>query len=153
MSNPQIVIRPNRTKIVQVGRQGPAGVDGTGLNPIDSETDDAVLIGQPIYIKSNGHIGLAGADAFPEARVAGVALTNTTIGFSCSWVLTSLVTRLDWTPVTGTLSLSTGVFYFLSPISGMMTNVSPTATGYSVLLGKAVTPLSFLFQPLYPIKL
>lgn len=157
IENEEIILEIREERIVlelgTIGLQGATGATGTGgATPIDSEADDTILIGQPIYVKGNGHIGLADSNSMPQCLVAGVALNDTAIGFSCPWVLSTVITRSDWTAIVGTTNLTTGALYFLS-LTGTMTNISSTITGYSVLLGKAVTPLKFLFLPLYPIRL
>ena len=66
----------NDLTVTQIGTGG-------GVSNPSIQTDDAILQGQPVYIKSNGYIGLAKADTLNTSKVVGFAVNDTSIGFSC----------------------------------------------------------------------
>ncbi|MEI7771097.1 MAG: hypothetical protein WCI67_13970, partial [Chloroflexales bacterium] len=86
--------------LVDTGPQGPQGSQGaTGST---GEADEAVCAGQPVYVKANGHVGVAQADAMPQAGYAGIALADTAVGFIVTYGV-GVVTLPDWTSVVGSV--------------------------------------------------
>ena len=115
---------------------------GGASNP-SIQTDDTILKGQPVYIKANGHIGLAKADALLTSKVVGFAVANAAIGFSCEYQR-NLLTLTDWTNVIGTTNLTVNNIYYLSAATaGIITSTSPTSGGQVVIsLGEAISTTS-----------
>lgn len=106
-----------------------------------AEADSTIKIGYPIYLKANGHLDPAQANAAGPTQVAGLSLSDTTAGFACTYITEGTVERTDWTEVAGSALLVPGNTYFLSPTTaGQITNVAPSTLGqYVVRVGRAVT--------------
>ena len=118
----------NDLTVTQIGTGG-------GVSNPSIQTDDAILQGQPVYIKSNGYIGLAKADTLNTSKVVGFAVNDTSIGFSCEYQR-NILTLSDWTSVIGTTNLIPNNLYFLnSTTAGTITNTPPT-TGVIISLGE-----------------
>jgi len=108
------------------------------ITPPLIETDDNVLIGQPVYIKNTGHAGLAQA-IFPTQNCIGLVNTSVNAGIITGILNNTVLTLSDWTNVIGSELLSPGVLYFLDPNnSGMLTSTVPSI-GYNVIIGEALT--------------
>ena len=124
-----------------------------GVN--EAETDAAVVTGNPIYIKSNGHIDLAEANHPSTTHAVGFATTDTNPGLSASYVTEGQITRSDWTTIIGTTNLTPGSIYFLSADDpGKMTATAPTAVGeFVVFLGRAISTEIFDIEINNPIRL
>jgi hypothetical protein len=115
------------------------------------EVDVPVEIGQPLYLKPNGHAGLAQADAIATSRICGLAVTAAAATTAASYSLDGTVERSDWTPITGTATLVPGATYYLSPdAAGKLTALAPEAEGQLVaIVGTALstTKLAIEIQP------
>ena len=106
-----------------------------------AESDDAVLVGQPLYIKASGHTGLACASGVASSAV-GFAIADTQPTFSAEYVTEGKLTLTDWTAVAGTVALIPGAAYYLDgTVPGMITTIAP-AIGYVVRVGRATSPLT-----------
>jgi len=145
---------------------------------LSAQADEIIKQGQPVYIKNNGHIGLAKASALLTSKVVGFAIADTSIGFSCEYTENNL-TLSNWPAITGTSylivgdvpdislltdfglltegisSLSINNYYYLSPdIAGNITNIAPTSTGqYVVSIGEAVSTTTLEIEIEKPILL
>lgn len=127
--------------LIEVGVPGPAGPSGADAD-YDIETDDDVVIGQPMYLTSPaGHLALAQADGIPQARVFGLATEDQSATVSCKVKTIGKVTRSDWTPVTGAVSLVPGDVYYLDASTpGRLTTTAPQTPGeYVTRVGIAAT--------------
>ncbi len=120
-------------------------IEGAVGNSYSAETDDATSIGQPIYVKSNTHIGLAKADAAGTMKVAGLAITAVSATFTALYNADGRLSLADWTAITGSATLTPGAYYYLDDATpGMMTTTAPTTTGkYVVRLGRAISTVIF----------
>jgi hypothetical protein len=108
---------------------------------LEAEADSTIKIGNPIYIKANGHCDPAKADAWATAQVAGVSTSDANAGEICTYIPEGTAERSDWTEIAGSTLLTPGNTYFLSPtITGHITNTAPTTVGHSVVrVGRAVS--------------
>lgn len=108
-----------------------------------AEADGTIAIAQPIYLKSNGHVDLAQANAAGTTQVCGLALTGAVATNSVDYQIDGVIERSDWTAITGSASLQRGAVYFLSAATaGRLTTTAPTS-GYSVVVGRALTTTRF----------
>ena len=109
------------------------------------QTDDTILKGQPLYIKNNGHIGLAKADNFLTSKVIGFAINDTSIGFACEYT-GDLVSLTDWTTIAGVSTLTFNNYYYLSPsTAGTITSIAPSTIGqYVCQIGEALSTTELL---------
>jgi hypothetical protein len=116
-----------------------------------AEIDSNASIGQPVYIKNSGHLGLAQASSAASARVVGLILADAQSATSADYSSIGVIERSDWTAITGSLLLSVGSTYYLSPNSaGMLTTTAPQNSGlFVVAIGIASTDqkLSLDIQP------
>jgi len=121
--------------IAAITTQGnPAG--GTG------EADSAIAAGQPIYVKANGHVGIALADALPAAGYAGLATAAAAATFAATFAV-GVLSLADWSAAAGTQYLTPGAIYYLSnSVAGQITTVAPSA-GYLVVVGRSLSPSQF----------
>lgn len=139
----------------QQGAIGPQGPAGTTAIDYDIETDDDVVIGQPMYLKTpGGNLGLAQADGLPDARVFGLATEDQSSGVSVLVRAIGSVTRADWTAVTGSVSLSPGAVYYLdASTAGMLTATAPQSGGdFVTRVGIAATSTTLDIHPMRPIQ-
>jgi hypothetical protein len=102
-----------------------------------AEADENILIGQPLYLKQNGHLGLASGNENARSRICGLALSNTLIGHACSYTSFGNVQRNDWSAICSDVLLKTSQTYYLDANLGKITNIPPE-TGYLVEIGEAV---------------
>lgn len=115
---------------------------GIGSGVQSTEADEEISANQAIYIKSNGHCALAIATDPAKSRVAGFAVSNTAIGFSCDYRTSGIVTGLS--------GLSLGSIYHLSDSSAGQITQAPPSVGYIAPIGKALA-VSTLLISIYPI--
>lgn len=139
----RVAVRPQTTKVVTTGVQGPPGVPGAGAAVgYEAENRDAATLpaGTPVAVHPTG-TGIVRADATTTHRPAvGLLLAATAVGFAGTVQVAGVVTLGDWTAVTGTATLARGV-YFLGTTPGTLTLVPPTAGGAIVQpVGRAVSP-------------
>ena len=119
---------------ISVSERDPVFIANTEFS---AESDDVILRGQPVFLKNNGHVGLAQANSSYTAEVVGFAVNDTLVSFSCTYSKNPVVLS-DWTNISGNTLLNTNSDYFLSYDSpGTITNVVPTK-GYSVFMGEAL---------------
>lgn len=130
---------------------GPSGADG-GANQVQAVAATALVAGMPAAIdRSTGKMIAADAGWKPSAFVIGLVHFATAAGFVAD-ALSSQLTLADWTAITGSASLLTGQAYFLA-VGGGLTTVPPASPACLVLVGKAVSPTTFLIDPQPPIQL
>jgi hypothetical protein len=106
-----------------------------------AESDEVIVIGQPIYVKSTGHVAIADATTATTSGVAGFAITAAGVGEVVSYITEGKLTLTDWTAVASVAALTPGSNYFLSLTSGLIA-ASVVATGYHVRLGRATSTLT-----------
>lgn len=114
------------------------------------------LQGMAVYIDASGDLGLAIANStFVEADVIGLMDQNTNAGDIGPYVAEGFLAKSDWTNVTGSTLLTTGVYYYLSDSQpGMLTEVATTAEGnYLVPVGRAHNPNTMKLDIVRPLKL
>lgn len=111
------------------------------VNPhLSAEVDQPVLPGQPLYLKANGHLGLAKADNALTAEVHGFAsYPATEAGQSVTYTVDDWVERTDWSEIADTTHLVPGTTYYLSrETEGKITTVPPSQDGeISAVVGYA----------------
>lgn len=110
--------------------------------------DSIISKGQPIYLKANGHIDLARADAVGTSKVTGLLLEGVVPTFIGSYSKDGSVTMDDWNEVIGLTYLVPGSVYYLDPdILGRLTRICPTSVGQWVCqIGQAVTTTTLAME-------
>ena len=123
-----------------------AAVQGvlSGTPVLEVVAGQSLEAGQPFYMAS-GLIWPAQAEDEAHANACGFTTADADANGPVVVITRGQVTRQDWTPIIGAISLDPGTDYYLSPtVAGTMTTVPPTTTGqYVVPLGKAVSPTTF----------
>ena len=103
----------------------------------EAETDEEILAGMPIYLKSNGHLARASVSTSVLSQVVGCAIASSLPGFAASYAISGAVTCDDWSAVSPTKLLKVGQIYYLDVNLGRITNIPPES-GYLVVLGRAI---------------
>lgn len=132
-----------RKFLTVVGNQIQRIQDGSGefLDPrlapeVEEFTNDnagTINIGQPVYVKANGNIDLAQADAASTSKVAGLVFDSSIASAAAGHVQVDgvvVATTGEWDAVTGgSGGLTPGALYFLSAASaGQLTTTAPSST-------------------------
>lgn len=110
-----------------------------------AETDESVQKGQPIYLKSNGHLGLSWGSGIGYSCI-GVAIGDFLPGFACQFKTLGIITLNSWTVVTGSDFLSPSQTYYLDAINAGRLTMIPPETGYLVAVGKALSTVAMNIQ-------
>lgn len=117
------------------------------------EVDSTVAIGQPLYLKVNGHADLAQANAIATSRVCGLAVSDALATTAVNYSPDGVVERSDWTAIVGTASLIPGAVYFVDPEApGKLTAIAPELSGQAVAnvgIALSTTKLAIEIQPIY----
>lgn len=133
---------------LELGRSfGVAALDSQGIitsaqlpkhfeNP-QAEADEDIRIGQPLYLTPNGHLGLATSIDVMRSHAIGLALSDASVGHACSYTNFGNVLIDVGSAITGDILLKVGQIYYLSAITGQITNIPPES-GYLVEIGRAV---------------
>lgn len=121
----------------------------------ESVADSNVVIGQPLYVKSNGHVDLARGNASPTTGVVGLATQAALSTHVVTYDAEGKLQLADWTAITGTATLTPGAYYYLSDATaGALTAVAPTTSGsYVVCVGKAISTVILDIEISQPILL
>ena len=117
------------------------------------------MIGAPVYMKANGNVDLAKADAQATADVLGLVKDASIAAAASGNVLLDGVltaTTDQWDAVAGTTGgLTPGAVYFLSAATaGLLTATAPSTAGqFVVRVGKALSATKMDLTLMAPIKL
>lgn len=109
-----------------------------------SKTNDnagAITIGMPVYVKSNGNVDRAAANAAGTRRVLGLVKDNSIAAAATGFIQTDgVLSSADWTAVVGSTTLTAGSLYYLSTTAGQLTATAPTGAGnYVCQVGIAIS--------------
>jgi len=128
---------------------------GSDANSNSAEIDTACVAGQPVYVKNNGHLGLARADANATTQAVGLTTAASGAAIAVTYDSDGVLELSDWTAVVGAIDLVPGARYFLSvDIAGILTTVAPDAVGcFVVPVGTALTSKRFSIEIEPPIAL
>lgn len=110
-------------------------------------TDDALVIGNAIYVKASGNVGLAQADALPQAVVVGLATAVRLSGSVAPFRCLGVVERNDWTAIIGSAALTPGAWYFVSAATAGMLSETQPAMGVRAPAGYAISTTRFVVTP------
>lgn len=100
--------------------------------------DSAMVIGQPIYLKSTGHVDLAASTEFALANAIGICTSAANVDEDVQYTTDGVVNATDWSLVAFSPTLVTGQTYYLSGLPGQITTVIPTE-GFILKVGTALT--------------
>lgn len=134
---------------------------GGGGSPIEMTNDNAgtIVIGTPVYVKSNGNVDLAKADMAETTElfglVAATSIASLTFGnIQIAGILEA--TTGQWDAVTGdTGGLAANAIYYLDKnTGGRLTTTAPTtADEYVVQVGQALSTTKMNIRITTPILL
>ena len=111
-------------------------------------TDDTIKAGQPLYIKTSGHVALANSNSISQAKIIGLAINDAEPSFLVDFKRTYELVINDWTNVIGTQYLQTGFEYYLdNSNAGMLTSNPPINSGdYSIKVGVALNNTTLMIN-------
>ena len=143
--NPQVVPPSLRYSATRTPQQDGYYVPNTPQLPLvpstdyfTHETDATLIIGNPVVIKTNGHLDLASASSAPQ--VVGITISAASATFAANYITDGSVTLSDWTLIIGATNLWAGQTYFLDTTVGRLTATPPSTPGqYVVRVGRAVS--------------
>ena len=132
-----VVDAGGETVVVEVGvpgPQGPQGIPGIGGLSFTIEAGENLQRGAPI----DSVTGFLLKTTAATPRCAGLIGDDVASGFAGNVVVSGAITRQDWTPITGSVSLAIGSPYFVSTVAGQLTAQAPVV-GNVIRIGLAVT--------------
>ena len=116
------------------------------LQTFTNDNAGTIVIGSPVYVKSNGHVDLAKANASGTTRVCGLVFDAagiaTTVAGNVIIDGTMTATTGQWDAVAGTSGgLTPGTIYYLSAATpGVLTSTAPSAaTQFVMAVGIALS--------------
>jgi hypothetical protein len=134
--------------------EGARGQDGESA-PLEVVTHEEIVSGMAVRLRSStGKASPAQANSINTADVFGIALNS--IGPDHTLLVTrDRVIKADWTAIIGSVSLTPGLSYFLSPtVPGGLQTTPPETAGHVVcLVGEAISPTTLAVQFGIPILL
>lgn len=129
----QVIVQPQTEYIViEEGQRGADGTSGVIANPVAS----TALSGDMVVVVFNGEAAYADNQTNYLGQL-GLTLGASAQGAQINVCLSGLVTSPGWNFTNGPIWLGT---------SGGLTQTEPT-TGGSVVVGRALSPTSFIFLP------
>ena len=135
---------PTRRITVTTAPSVPLDTEGLYISVIAAED---ILKGQPVYITSNGLLGLAGGPQVAD----GLATVGALQGNSCQYISEGSITLDAWLGITGNAVLSPGQVYYLGT-AGELTAQVPTS-GWSQYIGVGVSASTLDVEIRRPIQL
>ena len=149
----------NRKPLVLINGQLAQLPDGDVLLGTVSEVDvtemqakEAVSAGMAVYCSAGFQVLKAVNDTAAKAEVMGLAKADAALDAYTKVQAEGFFELADWTAVIGSATLTPGTEYFLDATAGLLTS-TPPATGYSVLVGRAVKPTMLQLKIGTPIAL
>jgi hypothetical protein len=127
--------------------------------PLQNANASPIVIGAPVYMKADGNVDLAKADAQATADVLGLVKdASIAAAVSGNVLLDGVLTATtdQWDAVAGTTGgLTPGAVYFLSAATaGLLTATAPSTVGqFVVRVGKALSATKLDLTLMAPIKL
>lgn len=112
------------------------GYHATGIVPVRTMTNDnagSIVIGTPVYVKSNGNVDKARANALSTCTTLGI-VESTSIGAGASGSIRfgGIITATtgQWDAVTGgSGGLTPGSYYYVGTSAGVLTTTAPSSAG------------------------
>lgn len=119
-------------------------------NSIFSNTaNEDILIGQPLILRSNGHIKLANIETDPE--VIGLSIVNCSAGENCIYISQGRLSLTDWSNITNSITLIPGDCYYLIEKGKLISTVPSSLVVIEV--GRAQNKTTFSVDIKIPIYL
>ena len=107
---------------------------------------EAIGVGKPVYIKSDGKAWLADAAAMVSAQARGVCTGVGAYGKVVS-VAEDMIDVTFYGPITGYISLTPGQDLFASAVAGNMGDAEPAATNYRWIIAFALSAGEIFVNP------
>jgi hypothetical protein len=154
-----LVITNGQIEQLQAGDTLDAPVTEVDVVSKTNDNSGAITIGTPVYVKSNGNVDKAQANASGTVQVLGL-VRDASISSSTSGVIQTdgvlSATTAQWDAVTGDSGgLTPGAAYYLSAsTAGQLTTNAPTTAGqFVVRIGLALSSTELDISIAPPIKL
>ena len=154
-----LVIVDGQLQQLQAGDTLDATVNEVDVVSKQNDNAGALVKCTPVYVKSNGNVDKAQADAAATVEVLGLVKDTSIAAGASGNIQTDGVlsaTTAEWDAVAGTTGgLTPGAVYYLDPATvGEITEVAPTATGeFVVRAGLALSDTELDISVQEPIKL
>lgn len=154
-----LVINSGQIEQLQAGDTLDASVSEVDVVSKTNDNAGSIVIGTPVYVKSNGNVDKGRANASGTVQLLGL-VKDASVAAAASGIIQTdgilVATTAEWDAVTGgSGGLTAGSRYFLDPsTAGMLTTSAPTTAGQfvvSVGLAISTTDMDISIEP--PIKL
>lgn len=138
-----LVLVAGQIQQIQAGDTLNCAVSTIDASSLTNDNAGTINIGQPVYVKSNGHVDLAEANASGTCTVFGLVQDTTIATAVAGNVQTDGIftaTTTQWDAAAGTTGgLTPGTIYYLDPATaGKLTATAPSTAGqYVVQVGIA----------------
>lgn len=136
-----------------------APINSPDVLALENANAGSIVIGSPVYMKSNGEVDLSRANAGSTAEVFGLVFDTSITASATGNIITNgpiSATTAQWDTVTGgSGGLTPGSKYWLDPATaGKLTLTAPTTVGQFVTyVGTAVSTTEMDFDPTLAIAL
>ena len=154
-----LVINSGQIEQLQAGDTLDASVSEVDVVSKTNDNAGSIVIGTPVYVKSNGNVDKGRANASGTVQLLGL-VKDASVAAAASGIIQTdgilAATTGEWDAVTGgSGGLTPGSRYFLDPsTAGLLTTSAPTSAGnfvVSVGLAISTTEMDISIEP--PIKL
>lgn len=154
-----LVITDGQVEQLQAGDTLDAAVSEVDVVSKVNGNAGAIVIGTPVYVKADGEVDKAQANASGTVQITGLA-RDVSIAAAASGIIQTdgvlVATTAQWDAVTGgTGGLTAGSVYYLDAATpGMLTATAPTTAGqFVVRVGLALSAIDIDISVTPPIKL
>jgi len=154
-----LVITNGQIEQLQAGDTLNASVTEVDVIAKTNDNAGSIVIGAPVYVKSNGNVDKGRANAQGTVQILGL-VADTSIAAAASGNIQTdgvlAATTGQWDAVTGeTGGLTPGAVYYLDAgTAGKLTQTAPTTTGqFVVKCGLAISATEMDIDTTAPIKL
>lgn len=154
-----LVINGGQIEQLQAGDTLDAAVSEVDVVSKTNDNASSIVIGAPVYVKSNGNVDLGRANASGTIQLLGL-VKDSSVASSASGIIQTdgiiAATTGEWDAVTGgSGGLTAGSRYFLdASTAGMLTTTAPTSVGqFVVAVGLAISTTEMDISIERPIKL
>lgn len=154
-----LVLNAGQVQQLQAGDVLDAAVSAIDVVSETNDNASPIVIGTPVYSKSDGDVDKARANASGTTRVEGLVRDASINAAAAGNIQTDGIlaaTTGEWDAITGGSGGLTpgGVYYLSAATAGLLTATAPTSVGqYVVEVGEAISSTEMLIRPRPPILL
>lgn len=154
-----LVLTDGQIEQLQAGDTLDAAASEVDVVAKTNDNASSIVIGTPVYVKANGNVDKAQANASGTIQILGL-VRDTSIAAAASGAIQTdgvlSATTVQWDAVAGTTGgLTPGAVYYLSATTaGLLTETAPTTAGqFVVRVGLALSTTELDISVTAPIKL